>query len=214
MSAVARQRLFFFAAIAMLALAAFMLERGERALDRDARGLSMREEGETLVLRWSGEVEAPMARLIARAIEESAARRIVLELHSSGGAIAEGKFVIAALDEIAMAHDLETRVAGGDVCLSMCVPIFLRGERRIAGRGARFMFHEPQSYDAITDERIDTPDFERRRASDHFVERYLENSPVDADWLARTRPLWREGEVWKTGAELVAENSNIVTAIE
>jgi ATP-dependent protease ClpP protease subunit len=214
MSKLVRQRVVFAAAIAMLALGAFMLERGERALDRDAGELSVSEAAGTLVLRWSGEVRAPMARLIAAAVEDSAAPRVVLELHSPGGAIAEGKFVIAALDEIAAARDLETRVAAGDLCLSMCVPIFLRGERRIAGASARFMFHEPQSYNAITDERVETPQFERRRTSERFVERYLEASPIDAQWLARTRPLWREGEVWKTAAELVAERSNIVTAID
>jgi hypothetical protein len=214
MLSISLRRLAPVATIAMLALAAFMLEEGERALDREAQGFSVREEGGALILRWSGEVEAPMARLIAHAAGESAAPRVVLELHSPGGAIAEGKLVIAALDAIAQTRALETRVEAGDLCLSMCVPIFLRGEQRIAGTHARFMFHEPQSYDALTDERIDTPEFERRRASERFVELYLENSPIDGRWLARTRPLWREGEVWKTGEELIAEQSNIVTAIE
>ena len=76
------------------------------------------------------------------------------------------------------------------------------------------MFHEPTAYDYFTGEKIDEPDFEKRRSSERFVERYFVNSPMDGAWLDNLTEEWRGRDVRRNGRQLVEEKSNIVTALE
>jgi len=202
------------ATLAMLTAAGVILYRGARSLERGARELTVSAEGDAALLRWDGEVRAPMARLIGRAALASPSATIIVELNSPGGSIPEGRLVIDALDRIAASRQLVTRMRAGEFCLSMCVPIYLRGERRVAGASAMFMFHEPQPVNVVTGERVDTAPFDQERSSRRFVSRYLENSPIDREWLGRMRPRWRDGEVWRDARALLAEGANIVEEIE
>lgn len=204
--------------LVLFAGAAFMIQSNERKYTSDEGRLTVYEDAgqDAVVLRWSSPVAAPMARRFEEAYAEwrDKRSRFVIELDSPGGAIAEGKRVIQVLERIKRTHDLETRVRRGRNCLSMCVPIFLQGEERIAHPRARFMFHEPASYDSFTGERADEPEFERRFVADRFFDRYFENSPMTPEWRAYLEREWVGKDVWKTGAELVEENSGVVTKLE
>jgi ATP-dependent protease ClpP protease subunit len=68
--------------------------------------------------------------------------RVVLFLDSAGGQVEEGNRVIEALNEIKLRHQLITVVPHGKLCASMCIPIFLQGEDRLAARASVWIFHE------------------------------------------------------------------------
>ncbi|MEO0880085.1 MAG: ATP-dependent Clp protease proteolytic subunit, partial [Pseudomonadota bacterium] len=135
---------------------------------------------------------------------------VIIDLHSPGGSVSEGRAVIEAIERIRRTHTVETRVGPISFCASMCVPIYLQGSVRRAAPSARFMFHEPSSRDAITGERVDTPEFEQRWASRQFVARYFEDSEMDPAWREKLVTEWRGRDIWKTGRELVDERANVV----
>jgi hypothetical protein len=60
--------------------------------------------------------------------------RVVLFLDSAGGKVDDGDRVIEVLNEIKLRHQLITVVPHGKLCASMCIPIFLQGEDRLAAR--------------------------------------------------------------------------------
>lgn len=211
-----RSRRMFAATLAIFALVAFIAVDGDRRAFQGLDAVTVRREGaDTLVFIWRGAVRAPMAQRFADAFAERGgeARRIVIELSSPGGSLAEGRAVIETVERMKRTHAVDTRVAPYDICLSMCVPIFLQGERRIAAPTSRFMFHEPVAYDAVTEARIERPAFERRMDSERFYRRYLEASDMNPEWGARLKAEWEGRDIWKTGRELVEEGSNIVTEL-
>ena len=207
-----------FALIAMVAAAVFLMQANERRVTADEGRLRamLDPARDAVVLSWSSAVAAPMGRRFEEAYEEyrDEVSLFVIDLHSPGGTLAEGKRVIELLERMKRTHALETRVGSGRACLSMCVPIFLLGETRVAAANARFMFHEPASYDAFTGERGREPEFERRFVADRFFDRYFENSPMDPAWRAQLERDWVGRDVWKTGEELADEGSGVVTEVE
>ena len=86
----------------------------------------------TVLLYWTGPVAAPMANQIRDAFEsrQGQATRFVFRIASYGGSVAEGERVIEVLRQIKSTHQLETVVAQGDVCASMCVFIYVQGQKR------------------------------------------------------------------------------------
>lgn len=207
------------ATVLMLAATAFLIARNEQFIFRDEGRLeAKRDPGDpnTVVFYWRSEVEVPMARRYAEAFEEWAGRadRIILDLHSPGGVIAEGEQAVRVIEEMKKTHIVDTRVRRGYKCYSMCVPIFLEGERRIAGENALFMFHEPTLRDFHTGEKVDTFEFERALTTRRFVERYFVNSPINPAWLETLLTEWKGRDVFKSARELMEEESGIVTEVE
>jgi ATP-dependent protease ClpP protease subunit len=203
------------ATLAMFGAAIFIAFELERHAFDDSDQVIIRLEEGALVLGWRGEVRAPMALRFAEAFETRGddASRIIVELNSPGGQIAQGREVIELIERMKKTHEVDTRVLPKEFCFSMCVPIFLQGERRIAARSSLFMFHEPMTYDAVTDEVVKRPAFERNYDTEQFYRRYLANSPMSPEWGERLKDEWRGKEIWKTGEELVEEGSNIVTEL-
>jgi len=197
------------------ALSVFAWLSGRKVYE-EGPSLTIAAEGDTVIFRWAAAVEAPMAFRFREAFEASKATtdRIVIELASPGGALTEGRSVIAAIERMKATHRVDTRVVAGGTCASMCVPIFLTGQARIASPEALFMFHEPSSVDFITDEKVKKPAFEQRMDADRFFERYFERSEMDPAWREKLREEWKGRDIWKTGAALVAEGSNVVTRLE
>ena len=138
----------------------------------------------------------------------------IIDLNSPGGAIAEGENVIRQIDAMRRTHQIDTRVRAGRACYSMCVPIFLQGEERIAAANARFMFHEPTARDYFTDEEVAQPEFEKRYTTARFVDRYFVNSPMNQTWLDDLLAQWRGRDIFKTARELDEEDAGIVTQLE
>jgi hypothetical protein len=98
----------------------------------------------SLNIEWSGPIVPGMADYVRGAFDRYGARsrRVVLFLDSAGGKVEEGDRVICLLDEIKQTHRLITVVPDGKLCASMCVPIFLKGDDRLAGRASLWIFHE------------------------------------------------------------------------
>ncbi|HBK92942.1 MAG TPA: hypothetical protein DDZ68_14840 [Parvularcula sp.] len=211
-----RIRAGFALTLALFAALAFFALKSGRAVYETGPAMEVRAADGAVVFVWDKPVEAPMAYRFREAFKaaRSSAGRIVILLNSPGGALTEGRSVIEEIDRMKRTHHVETRVAAGSTCASMCAPIFLAGEERVAAPDARFMFHEPTSVDYFTEEKADKPAFEQRMDAERFFERYFERSPMDAAWREKLRQAWKGQDVWKTGAELVAEGSNVVTRLE
>jgi ATP-dependent protease ClpP protease subunit len=211
-----RNRAGFALTLALFAALAFFALRSGRAVYETGPAMEVREEAGAVVFVWDKTVEAPMAYRFRKAFEAARGKtdRIVILLDSPGGALTEGRSVIEEIERMKRTHRVETRVGEGATCASMCAPIFLAGQERVASPGARFMFHEPSTVDYFTDEKADKPAFEQRMDAERFFERYFERSPMDAAWREKLREDWKGRDVWKTGAELVAEGSNVVTREE
>ena len=207
------------ATLILLALTVLLIARNNDLIFQDKGELSVardRGDPETIVFTWRNEVEAPMVRRFEEAWREwkNEGDRVVIDLHSPGGAIAEGQEVIRIIERMKRTHIVDTRVRRGYKCYSMCVPIFLEGERRIAGENATFMFHEPTARDFYTGEEVRRPAFERALTTRRFVDRYFVNSPTDPAWLEQLLAEWKGRDVFKSARELVDEGSGIVTELE
>lgn len=210
-----RNRAGFALTLALFAALGVFALRSGRAIYETGPALAVYADDGAVVFQWDKPVEAPMAHRFREAFgaARGATDRIVIELDSPGGALVEGRAVIEEIERMKRTHHVDTRVRAGATCASMCVPIFLAGENRIAGADAAFMFHEPSSVDFVTDEKIDKPAFERRMDAERFFERYFTRSPMDAVWREKLREDWKGRDIWKTGAELVEEGSNVVTRL-
>ena len=214
-----RSRAMLAMTLIMFALTAVLIARNEEIVFRDAGRLVVerdRIDPDTVIFYWRSQVEIPMARRIAEAFDEwgDRADRIIIDLHSPGGAIREGEAVIRIINEMKETHIVDTRVRSRRACYSMCVPIFLMGEERNAAANARFMFHEPTAYDFVTGEEVKEPEFEKRHNSEKFFNRYFVNSAMDPTWRDGLKAEWRGRDIWKSGQALMDEGSNIVTALE
>jgi hypothetical protein len=109
-------------------------------VEQPAAGASFefnKEDG-TLYIDWSGPIVAGMADDLRTTLDKygTVLDRVVLFLDSAGGQVEEGDRVIAVLNEIKLRHQLITVVPHGKLCASMCIPIFLQGEDRLAARRA------------------------------------------------------------------------------
>lgn len=170
------------------------------------------EEPDSVRLRWVGPVEAPMS---ARFREEIGAwasrkRRFVIELSSPGGSLDQGGAVIRQLRELRKTHEVETVVLAGERCLSMCVPIYLQGTTRVASPRSRWMFHEVRFRKELTGEDEQVPTQAKIRATDKLFADYFKPAGVSESWILVTRAAMRNGDIWRTGQQLVDEKAGII----
>ncbi len=203
----------------MFAAIAFLFWQSDQRIYQDQGRLAVSpdpNDRDAVIFTWNSEIDVPMARRFEEAFDEwkSKTRHIVIELNSPGGSLSEGGRVIDVIKKIKRTHAVETRVGAGGVCLSMCVPIYLRGARRIAAPSSLWMFHQPTTRDFFTDEKVREPEFETRMTAERFFNRYFVDSEMDPAWRAKLEREWRGGDVWKTGQELVDEDANVVMALE
>ena len=196
-----------------IAIAAYLIWQQQSRVYEDQGKLSVTQEAMYVVLSWRGEIGVPMRRHMSEAIDEwrDGTDAFLIDLDSPGGALYEGTRVITLIDELKTTHRVITRVGRRANCLSMCVPIFLQGDERLAAGNSTWMFHEPVSVNFYTDEIQDLPTFERRALAEWFFERYFDNSPMNADWREKLRVEWVGKEIWKSGSQLVNEKSGIIT---
>lgn len=163
----------------------------------------------TVHLSWQGPIMAPMANQIRDAIEsrKSQATRFVFRIASYGGSVAEGERVIDVLRQLKATHQLETVVAPGDVCASMCVFIYVQGQKRLGAMTSSWLFHEVSHNDPVTKQitRLDRPGWER------LVDKYLRPAGVSSAWIDDLKPRTVDSDYWQTGSDLIAANSGIIT---
>jgi ATP-dependent protease ClpP protease subunit len=182
-----------------------------------ARGeLTVEEQRGRVLLRWRGLIEAPLASKLEEAFHAHAdgTRHFVIALHSPGGTLEHGHEVIGLIRRMRRTHTVDTLVEDRRSCGSMCVPVYLAGERRTAAPQACFMFHEVSFRDSLSGKVESVPREAIGRATDQFFERYLEPAGLDRRWLADLREAVRGKNVWRTAAELVAQRAGVVHELE
>jgi len=203
----------FRAALAAVALALSLVAQGAPAgaLEAPSIGLKVALSSTrpgTLLLTWSGPIMAPMANQIRDAFEsrKGQATRFVLRIASYGGSVAEGERTIEVLRQIKSTHQLETVVAQGDVCASMCVFIYVQGQKRFGAHTSSWLFHEVSHADPVTKQttRLD------RAAWERLVDRYFLPAGVSTDWIADLKPRTIGSDYWQTGSDLIRSNSGII----
>ena len=170
----------------------------------------------TVVLRWRGKIDAPMESRITEAFERHRAegRKFVLSLSSPGGSLDHGARVVRLLRKIGETHGIETVVGAASYCASMCVPVYLQGQRRSAAAGAKFMFHRVSFREYLARDQLAVPDTAKDRETDRLFTDYFKAAGVPETWIRQVRADMAGGhDIWKTARELVDENAGIVQQV-
>lgn len=178
--------------------------------------LTVEKRADTVVLNWRGSIQAPLAGKLEEAYREHSggSHRFLLSLHSPGGTLQHGREVMRVIRQMQQTHSVDTVVDDRRACASMCVPIYLMGQRRTASPGARFMFHEVSFSDTLSDKVEQVPRTAIARATDQFFERYLKPFRLNERWLANMREAIRGKDVWRTAQQLMDEGSGVVQSLE
>lgn len=201
--------------LVIFALLVFVALQTEQKFNQQQQRFTAERVGDSAVFAWRDEVEFPMSLRLQETFDEwkGEVDRIVIDLSSPGGSVSEGRQVIQVIDDMKRSHLVETRVRARRFCLSMCVPIYLQGEMRVAAPTSQWMFHQPSAVDAITGEPIRTPQLERQYETQKFVDRYFKQSDMDPLWLEKLEAEWDGKDIWKTGRQLFDEESGIILEI-
>ena len=166
--------------------------RLETAIDPSADGATVYVDGS---------VDESMYDAIVRTVGGSRSRRITLHLSSTGGLTKAGFKIVDYLKRLKRdGYTLTTYV--DSTCSSMCIPIFMQGQMRLARPGSRWVFHDA-SNSSGTDQR-DTARIlnilsESGADRDFLYDLILTDVFVGGHWTTYT------------GERLVAEQTNIVT---
>jgi ATP-dependent protease ClpP protease subunit len=176
--------------------------------EQSAAGVSLefnKEDG-TLYIDLSGPIVAGTADDVRAAQGKygTALNRVVLFLDSAGGRVDDGDRLIEALNEIKLRHQLITVVSHGKLCASMCIPIFLQGEDRLAARASIWLFHEAAQRQANGELRTDTTETWR------LFRKYYAPAGVPTRWLKSIAPMIEEADLWQTGGDLISSKSGII----
>ncbi len=195
----------------VLALAAMSLCDGSAQAEspphlRFARSAT---HSDILVMLWSGPIKAPMSTQISAAFEDNKAgvRGVELKLNSSGGSVKEGERVIAVLQGIKKTHKLYTSVGAGKKCGSMCVFIFVQGEKRLAAPASLWLFHEVSVKDRET-HKIKGLD---RSRWEELVDKYWVPAGVNQAWIEKVKAHTVQTDFWESGESLLHDGSNLIT---
>jgi ATP-dependent protease ClpP protease subunit len=176
--------------------------------EQPAAGMSLefnKEDG-TLYVDLSGSIVAEMADDLRAALSkyETTLNRVILFLDSAGGQVDEGDRIIEVLNEAKLRHRLITVVPHGKMCASMCIPIFLQGEDRLAARASIWLFHEAAQRQANGILRTDTAETWR------LFRKYYAPAGVSMHWLKSIAPMIKEADLWQTGGDLISAKSGII----
>lgn len=162
----------------------------------------------TVVLNWRGPIMPPMAGQIKDAFEahKRQATRFVLRISSQGGLVPEGERVIELMRQIKTTHQIDTVVTQGDVCASMCVFIYLQGQKRFGAMTSSWLFHEVSHIDPATKQATKLD----RGAWERLVQKYMGPAGVSESWVADMKPRTVNSDYWQTGADLINASSGII----
>lgn len=94
----------------------------------------------------------------------------------------------------------------GAKCASMCVFIYVQGERRFAAPASLWLFHEIALNDPHTHQLIAL----KRDPWLQIVDKYWVPAGVDPNWIANVETQAVNTNVWESGAQLLAEGANLV----
>ncbi len=170
-------------------------------------------EEDAVFLFWRGKIDAPMESRIADAFErhKGEARKFILSLSSPGGSLDHGSRVVRLLRKIGETHGIETVVDARRHCASMCVPVYLQGQRRTAAANANFMFHEVSFRESFSKDELEVPEAAKGTSTDQLFAKYFTPAGVPDSWIQKVRADMSGGkDIWKTARELIDENAGIV----
>jgi ATP-dependent protease ClpP protease subunit len=167
--------------------------------------LEFNDEDGTLTIEWSGPIVPGMTDYLRTALDKyrAASHRVVLVLNSAGGQVEEGDRAIHILDELKPTRRLITVVLDGNLCASMCIPIFLQGDNRVAGRTSQWIFHKAAKPGANGKQRLEE--------TLQLFDRYYAPAGVSPDWIKSIVPIIKRAELWQSGSDLIKANNGIVT---
>ena len=168
--------------------------------------LEFNKDDGTLYIDLSGPIVASTADDVRAAQGKygTALNRVVLFLDSAGGRVDDGDRLIEVLNEIKLRHQLITVVPHGKLCASMCIPIFLQGEDRLAAPASIWLFHEAAQRQANGILRTDTAETWR------LFRKYYAPAGVSTRWLKSIAPMIKEADLWQTGGDLISAKSGII----
>ncbi len=183
--------------------------------------LTIRSDANRILLVWNGPVAGSMAQQIEAAIRkfDKDPRRLVVTLNSPGGSIGHGHEVMAIIRDAAQLRPIDTHVDNGGSCISMCVPIFLLGERRTAHPDATFMFHEAslssksRSKNGASRPAALPPPYRQALETvitDRMFEEDIGSQRVNPLWLKDMRAKIVGKDIWLTAKQLVDADSGVV----
>ena len=163
------------------------------------------DEGDVTAIAMTGAILPPMAADLAallRAVPRD--RRVILDLDSAGGEMDEGKKVIALIQKERERRHVDTLVWYGHLCASMCIPIYLQGEKRHAAALSVWMFHpahkEHSPFPSVAATAAVLGDMVAYGMSREWLEE-LEKQGVFST----------PGEFWISGADLYAQRAGVIT---
>ena len=163
---------------------------------------------EVLVMTWTGAVRPGMTEKIRAAFDKhkNSFRVIEFVIDSGGGSVREGERVIGILQDIKKTHRLYTGVLAGKRCGSMCVFIYMQGQKRFAAPASIWLFHEVSRSDKHTHEiyELDRAQWER------LIDKYWVPEGVNPAWIAEMKKHTFQADYYQTGQDLLDHDSGIV----
>jgi len=155
---------------------------------------------DTFVVSVRGKLSEGADRALAEAfLQVPGNGRIVLDLDSPGGYADPVFRMLEVIRTARIAHRIDTYVASGARCESMCVELFMAGDRRHAGRASVWGFH------AVNDD---------GKRNDRYTRIYVDDlvrRGADPSWLER-KSLFRDARMSTfTGQQLFDQRSGIIT---
>jgi hypothetical protein len=162
-----------------------------------------------LVMIWRGPVQAPMSQEIRSAFEQNkeGLRGVEFKIDSGGGSVKEGERVIAVLQDIKKSYLLHTVVEAGQKCGSMCVFIYVQGQKRLAAPASLWLFHEVSYKDPTTHKVIKLD----RASWEQLVDKYWVPAGVDKTWIEDVKTHTMGTDYWQSGESLLKDGANIIT---
>jgi hypothetical protein len=149
-----------------------------------------------------------MAKAIRAAFEKHKDSFSVIEfiINSGGGSVKEGERVIEVLQDIKKTHRLYTGVLAGKTCGSMCVFIYVQGQKRFAAPASIWLFHEVSRSDKRTHKiyELDRPQWEK------LIEKYWLPAGVNPTWIAEMKEHTFKTDYYQSGQSLLDHDSGIV----
>jgi ATP-dependent protease ClpP protease subunit len=159
-----------------------------------------------VVLKIKGPIAYPLAMEVRDAFKKYKDRpTFIFDLDSNGGSTKEGEKIIAMMRKMrSEGKTILTVVDNGQNCGSMCVPVYLQGERRYAGEVSAWFFH------GVTRSFSNVPIEARTRALlNIFIDAGVSEKWLDKMW--ERKAFSTPGEYWMSGTELHKEKSGIIT---
>lgn len=193
-------------AAAFAAIAATGAARAQTRLAESATyKLERIDDGEVTAIAITGAILPPMAADLAALLRSVPRdRKVILDLDSAGGELDEGNRIIALVKTARARRHIDTLVWYGHLCASMCIPIYLQGEKRHAAALSVWMFHPAHRGQSPFPSVAATAAVLGDMVAYGMSREWLEE-------LEKREVFSTPGEFWISGADLYAQGAGVIT---